>query len=174
MTNLGALPGFECLSVAESINNLGQIAVSSVSEVGSYTGVVWENGGTTPLSIPPAGIWESAGPTAINIHGQVSGIGQTTAPVWRAVVWKNGVFETLDDRPGGDVFGRAEDINDLGQIVGTSNSERVFEPYCGITERSSIWATCRADPGTAWRAPATTPGKSSVVPRSTASVMGCF
>jgi probable HAF family extracellular repeat protein len=58
--------------------------------------------------------------TGINAAGQVVGYEFDPDDVFRAYIWKNGVFTHLGSLAGGDT--KAFDINDFGQVVGSSRN----------------------------------------------------
>jgi len=104
--------------VHASINNLGQIAASSVAADGVQHTVVWN--GSTLLDLGAAGSSFSRG-FAINSSGQVAGSaiypGSNFFPQQTAVVWKDGVASLLGSSLAG-VNSIAYGINDAGVVVG--------------------------------------------------------
>ncbi len=118
---------------AWGINNFGQAVGVSRNSNGVSHATLWNNGTATDLG-------SLGGPTAfseafrINEAGQAVGRSTVTAGVvgQNAVLWTNGEIRDLGRLPGLN-FGRANDINNSGTIVGTSSQ---FEGFSG---RAVIW-----------------------------------
>ncbi|MEH2367464.1 DUF3466 family protein [Nostoc sp.] len=156
LKTISPLPGDNQLSVAD-INNLGQVVGNSVNS-NKYTGnnpFLYSNGLTQPLPI------QDAIPYAINDRTQVVGgasagtflysdgvtttigtpgtvayglnnLGQAVGILnsGRAFLYENGQTTNLGTLPG-DTYSQANDVNDLGQVVGSSgltgvNDSRAF------------------------------------------------
>jgi probable HAF family extracellular repeat protein len=82
--------------------------------------VLWRDGAMLDLGAP-AGT-QHAKPTGINEAGQVVGYAYNTAENIdaRAFLWDNGTFRDLGALDPGDTVVRANAINNLGQVVGSS------------------------------------------------------
>lgn len=136
-TYLGTLqgPGLEW-SVASDINNSSQIVGYSFSlgPGSEHRAWLWENNVFTDLG-DLGGDAASAG--TINELGQVVGWAQTGDPgyVTHAFVWEDGVMTDLGTLPG-DVGSAAGDINEVGQICGSSSHP--VPPYFS-TSRACLW-----------------------------------
>ena len=109
-TDLGTLGGQQ--SLAQGINDAGQIVGFSFLADGSLRATLWENGSIVNLG--SGGNFSYA--TAINNKGQI--VGSSTGPFNpRAYLWDHGTMTNIDPRgTGGDSI--AYDINELGSIVG--------------------------------------------------------
>ena len=108
-TNLGTLGGLQ--SLAQGINDAGQIVGWSFLSDGSLRATLWQNG--TIVNLGSGANFSYA--TAINNKGQV--VGASTGPVNpRAYLWDQGTMTNLGAIGGGDsvAFG----INDQGIVVG--------------------------------------------------------
>ncbi|WP_414517195.1 DUF3466 family protein [Nostoc sp. PCC 9305] len=156
LKTISPLPGDNQLGVAD-INNLGQVVGNSVNS-NKYTGnnpFLYSNGLTQPLPI------QDAIPYAINDRTQVVGGASTGTFLYsdgvtttigtpgtvayglnnlgqavgilnsgRAFLYENGQTTNLGTLPG-DTYSQANDVNDLGQVVGSSgltgvNDSRAF------------------------------------------------
>ena len=137
MTDLGVLEGSED-SFAIKINDAGQVLGFSFSpvpcppdDIDFPPGVicveprawVWEKGVMTRLGQSGAEIWD---PVDINERGEVIGNGFARDPFenpienpFQPLLWGRGVLTALGTLPDG-FFASASDINDRGQVVGTS------------------------------------------------------
>jgi probable HAF family extracellular repeat protein len=111
MTDLGTLGGNS--SGAGAINTFGQIAGSSAVSIGPTApshATLWDNG--SPIDLTPG---QASAAAAINDSRQVvvniNGV---------AYLWQNGVLTNLGHLGLGGSFG--SDINNLGQIVGSSST----------------------------------------------------
>jgi probable HAF family extracellular repeat protein len=113
VTDLGTLGG--CCTSAHAINPAGQVVGLSYlpgSEV--YHAFLWDKGVMTDLGT----LGETSEARGLNSKGQIVGTSGN-----RAFVWEKGVMTelvSLDRR----FDSQAEAINDAGQIVGYSNTER--------------------------------------------------
>ncbi len=96
-------------SIAFDINDSRVIVGSYLVGGFSTNAFRWENGNWSSL-YPPMEVAE-----AINNHGQIVGYGGSGS-----FVWDSGVFTTLPSLGGND---RVRDINDAGQMVGSSGVE---------------------------------------------------
>ncbi|MGV3517154.1 hypothetical protein [Luteitalea sp.] len=109
-TNLGTLGGQE--SLAQGINDLGQIVGFSYLPDGSLRAALWENG--TIVNLGSGANFSYA--TAINNKGQI--VGSSTGPFNpRAYLWDRGTMTNLGTLGGGG-DSIAFDINEHGTIVG--------------------------------------------------------
>jgi probable HAF family extracellular repeat protein len=97
---------------ANGINDLGDI-VGNANTVsgGQPRGFLWRNGSFTQL----AGVASAA--VDINNSGLIAG---TNGGI--AVVWRNGVIETLPALAGGTVYNIVTDLNNNGDVVGYGQS----------------------------------------------------
>ena len=137
-TYLGTLqgPGLEW-SVASDINNSSQIVGYSftLGPGSEHRAWLWEDSVFTDLG-DLGGDAASAG--TINELGQVVGWAQTSDPgyVTHAFVWENGVMTDLGTLPG-DVGSAAAEINEVGQICGSSSHP--IPPYNLGASRAVLW-----------------------------------
>jgi probable HAF family extracellular repeat protein len=136
-TYLGTLsgPGLEW-SVASDINNDGQIAGYSftLGPGSEHRAWMWEDDVFTDLG-DLGGDAASAG--TINELGQIVGWAQTGDPgyVTHAFVWEAGIMTDLGTLPGDD-GSAAADINEVGQICGSSSHP--VPPYF-TTSMAVLW-----------------------------------
>ena len=112
-TDLGTPSG--SLSVAESINNLGQIVgEASSSNSIPWHAMLWNNGAAIQLDTGESYAW------GINNSGQVVGRGSNS----HATLWDNGAVTDLGTLAGNGSV--ALGINDSGKVVGGSNLNGVL------------------------------------------------
>jgi probable HAF family extracellular repeat protein len=103
-----------------AVNNAGQAVGYGWTSDGSMRGILWDRSGMVEaLGIIPGDYWSIA--NDINSRGQVVGGGYE-----HAFLWENGRFTDLGTLAGAT---GASAINDLGQIVGASNTQRFSGPY---------------------------------------------
>jgi probable HAF family extracellular repeat protein len=103
-------------SYVNAINNAGQVAGSSVNSP-----FVWQDGVMTPLTTLGSNNHYS-GALGINDRGQVVGFAATKSDNQsHAVLWQNNTIEDLGTLPGGS-YSQASSINELGKVVGWSNT----------------------------------------------------
>jgi len=117
MTDLGTLGG--TTSAAFGINTTGTIVGSAETADSATHAFVWQSGTMTDLGTL-GGTYSSA--TAINDQGVVVGTASLANDASRAFVWQSGVMTDLNGAipdATGWVLERADDINNVGQIVGT-------------------------------------------------------
>jgi probable HAF family extracellular repeat protein len=115
MTNLGTLGGD--WSQARAINDYRQIVGGAVTSVGEGRAFLWQNGVMLDLGTP-GGSGSYSSPTGINNRGQVIG---SWGPNNRAFFWDDGVMLDIGNL-GGSINTFALGINDLGQVVGSSEA----------------------------------------------------
>ncbi len=110
MRDLGTLPGYDLGSVAQAINDRGQIVGESSGGLkkGRHA-FLWQNGKMRDLGTLGGG---SSFATAINNGGQVVGTSTTKDGSYHAFLWQNGRMRDLGE------FNPAA-INDRGQVVGS-------------------------------------------------------
>jgi probable HAF family extracellular repeat protein len=120
LRDLGTLGG-GC-SIANDINDRGQVVGWSKTRSGSYRAFLWEKGRMRDLGTIP-GPHPDLEATAINERGQIVGRTNTSSGNSHAWLWQEGTMRDLGVLLGKD--SGATDINDLGQVVGWS-SHRVF------------------------------------------------
>lgn len=134
MTDLGSLGG-RCCSVANGINRHGEVVgyVYDLNEIGgqdpsTFRAFVWKKGVMTELA-GLSGVPSVA--TAINLNGQI-----VVCTEDKAVLWQDGVMTTVGGltREG---RGCAKAINPAGQLVGESVSER---PGGDLEGRATLWS----------------------------------
>ena len=147
ITDLGGLPGGSDYSVAQGINNAGQVVGTSGAATGDRA-FLWQNGVVTNLGDLPGGSDFSAA-YGINNAGQV--VGESAAATGaRAFLWQNGVMTNLGDLPGGSDLSVASGINNAGQVVGYS--------FAATGQRAFLWqngvmtdlSTASGVAGTGW------------------------
>jgi probable HAF family extracellular repeat protein len=131
MTDLGTFPTGSS-SKAFGLNNIGQVVGYAFdgSPGGGSTNhaFLWQDGVMPDLVPSPE--WSSA--SAINDSGQVAG----TYNLNRPFIWENGVLTDLGGFGGSAPFGSAEDINNAGQVVGSSFVDNGSE---GLSQRAFLW-----------------------------------
>jgi probable HAF family extracellular repeat protein len=134
LRDLGSLDGSNASPArAWGINEAGEVVGVSRTAAGVSHGFLFQGGSLTDLgSLGGAGRFSEA--LAVNNVGQVVGRSAlaTDAEGQRAFLWQNGVMTNL-----GTVnnlrFSRGNDVNDLGQVVGTASQ---FEGFSG---RAFVW-----------------------------------
>lgn len=110
MTDLGTLGGRT--SVAQGINNAGDIVGYSEAADGTTHAVMWKDGQIIDL-----GLYRGSNTVAYAINSDGVRVGFAQGPLfWRRDTARR--LATIGGGPGGD----AVDINDAGQIVGSSNT----------------------------------------------------
>jgi probable HAF family extracellular repeat protein len=121
-TPLGILPG-QAGSVANAINNAGQVVGLSYNSGGTQQAVIWNGTIPTALGTLPGGTGSYA--TAINRNGLVAGVTQTAVVNTTIATKWNGTTPTalgtlVATCNGGGCVNEAHGINDAGQVVGIS------------------------------------------------------
>jgi probable HAF family extracellular repeat protein len=130
MTDLTSVAGAQ--GGASAINNVGQIVGSSkISPGATAHPTLWDNGVTTDLT-PDLPANEGGSANGINDSGQVVG----TLNYWVPFLWQNGVRTTLPHLGGG--AGNAADINNAGQVVGSSYTTDRSE-LLGPIQHAALW-----------------------------------
>ncbi|WEF31890.1 PEP-CTERM sorting domain-containing protein [Pseudoduganella chitinolytica] len=118
-TNLGTLGGNQ--ATALGLNNAGTVVGWSETTVGDFqrSPFIYENGTMQLLAVPGPGS-EAEG---INDLGQVI-VNQRFRHAW---IWQDGELTTVQ-MPGAEVT-QAREINNLGQVVGSSLSRQGIQPW---------------------------------------------
>jgi len=117
-TDLG--PGY-----ANDVNDLGQVVGTSASHA-----VLWDGAAVRDLGTLPAPYDSSSAAVAINNRGQIIGNSEDSQGHDHAFIWRNGVMTDLGTL-GGPIT-RAQAINDLGEVVGYSNTATIAYYRHGI------------------------------------------
>ena len=128
-TNLGSLGGRH--SVAQAINEQGQVAGTSTTPGGDRRLFLWENGTMTDLGTlggRTTAFSNDLGTGKLNERGQVVGWSQTKTGEWHAFVWHNGTMTDLGTLAG-ERWSSAEAVNNRGEIVGWSSPTRDGERH---------------------------------------------
>jgi probable HAF family extracellular repeat protein len=117
-TPLGVLPGHS-ESFARDVDSAGRIAGSSFILGQEHRAVMWDAGVLTDLGT----LGDSSNAHGINEVGQVVGYSVANLPggeqQLRGFLWEDGQMTALDPLPG-DVATQAFDVNDAGDVVGSS------------------------------------------------------
>ena len=121
MVNLGVVNADDFQSAAVDLNALGHAVGTSTLKNGLARAALWRNGsiiGLTPELPPYEG---TSFASAINDHGHIVGaIDDDSSLIYDGILWANGSRTALGDLGGGSA--RPADINNAGQVVGTSNT----------------------------------------------------
>lgn len=139
-TYLGTLPGPGLdYSVASDVNESSQIIGYSftLGPGSSMRGWIRENGVMTDIGDLGG---DKASANAINEQGQVVGYSQIYDPDFyrtHAFIWENGDMSDLGVLPG-EVNSAANDINEYGQIVGSSSHQMEAYPFLSVY-RPCLW-----------------------------------
>ncbi len=113
---------------ANDISNTGYI-VGTAAGPGAAKPYMWTSGVISPLPIPTGA--RTGGANAVNTAGQAVGtyeVNQFTGE-FAAVSWLNGQMQELGFLGGSLRYSAAADVNNLGHIVGTSNSTNGFTGF---------------------------------------------
>jgi len=145
---------------ARAINNRGQVVGSGPVAGGHEHAMLWQNGKVTDLGTlgGPGSI-----ALAINDRGQVVGNADTNkkdrngAWIPHAFLWQNGRMRDLGTLGGAYAAGSsAVDVNERGQVVGSSWSNTIGYGQCGGGQHAFLWQDGRMrDLGTLKRNPPT-------------------
>ena len=109
------------VSSGTAVNNRGEVAgyFGTGFDNGTSNAFVWDRGSTTLLGTLPGYPQQSAA-MALNDHGQVVGVvSNAFVNTGEAFVWESGAMTGLGHLLGG-TYSIAMDINNKGQIVGSS------------------------------------------------------
>jgi probable HAF family extracellular repeat protein len=126
-TYLGTLPGLDYSSTSD-INNAGQIiGYSFILGPGSGSrGWIYEDGTLTDLGTLDG---NRSSAYAINERGQVVGWSQINDPtITHAFIWDDGIMTDLGVLPN-ETDSSAADINELGQVCGSSSHTSPLYPF---------------------------------------------
>jgi probable HAF family extracellular repeat protein len=118
---------------ASDINGLGQVVGGSQTASGEWHAFLLANGTMRDLGIlGGTGIDNASGAVAINKFGQVAGTSSTISDIDHAFLWQDGVMTDLGTL--GETSAAA-DINNRGQVVGTSQ----VAPAGLLEPRAFLW-----------------------------------
>ena len=135
---LDALPGQQGTQGVGQVNNLG-VAAGASGPIGSKRAVVWFTGSSTPHALNVLPGVTNSGAYALNDVGQIL-VQQDLPQGSRLTVWKLGRYTVPSGLHGEDVATSGRDLNNGGQIVGSS-----FDSTTSTTE-PVVWVR-----GTAYR-----------------------
>ena len=115
VTDLGTLGGIS--ATAYDINNNGQVVGHSPTAAGDHHAFLYSNGSMQDLGA----IFFHSRASAINNSGQVVGSSYTRGGNWHAFLYEGGSMQDLGTL--GGAMSNANDINNVGQIVGKALTE---------------------------------------------------
>ncbi|MFY1693689.1 hypothetical protein [Plantactinospora sp. WMMB782] len=122
MIEIGSLGGsagpWGTLSVANAINNHGQVVGAAATPDGPLHGFVWQDGVLRDLGTL-GGATESTTANDINDQGQVVGQSQDGQGRTRAFLWRDGDLRDLGGLAG-QQSSAANGVNEAGQVVGSA------------------------------------------------------
>ena len=138
MANLGVVNADDFQSAATDLNALGHAVGTSTLKNGFARAALWRNGsiiGLTPELPPYEG---TSFASAINDHGHIVGaIDDDDSLVYDGILWANGSRTNLGHLGGGST--RPADINNAGQVVGTSNtSVELGQPHAFLWQNGTM------------------------------------
>lgn len=118
MTDLGTLAGTEGVSAARGINQHGEVVGESSTGDGQSRAFLWREGVMTDLGTLNGDGFGTSAAQSINGLGQVVGYSSSPTATQTATLWQNGAITDLGTLGGS--FSAAYDINNSGQVVGSS------------------------------------------------------
>ncbi len=130
MTDLGTLGG--SLSVANAINDRGQVVGESTTASGEKHAFLWDHGVMKDLGTPG----ETSSAHCINGQGDIVGAISGKNLRGGAVLWKNDRRQSLGDLGPSGSGSTAIAINDNGEVVGVSSG---LASNSGGVVRAVIW-----------------------------------
>jgi probable HAF family extracellular repeat protein len=134
--DLGTPPGGAGVNIANTINNLGQVAMNSVMMDGTIHAFLWSNGAAKDLDTYPQGSIQTVVPCCNNLNnrGQIVGFSVDSSFNMRALLWESAGKAPIDINtlvpadspwylliPGG--------INEAGAIAATALNLNTFEVH---------------------------------------------
>lgn len=129
MNDLGTLPG-DTYSIANAINDIGQVVGASSYFGAPWSAFLWEDGQMIELE---NSFGEGTGSaTDINNQGFIVGIAKDLSSQEHAIIWRRGGMFDLGTFPGGTESG-AMGINNKNQIVG-------WAIIPGVLKHAALWS----------------------------------
>src|SRR5262249_19555141 len=125
--NLGDLPGGEFRSVAQDLNNAGEIVGQACSDAGCFAFVTGDDHALQVLPALPRSP-ANAVANAINDRGEIVGSSTSDASngIGVPVAWRQGELIQLPALSPTNPAGSASDISNRSQIVGSSANRPVL------------------------------------------------